>query len=183
MENDEIIRLKNEFRKNIRKLKSGLSDEDKIMKSDAVFASVSGSKAFKNAKVILMYWSLPDEVQTHDAVRSFSSTKKVLLPVVKGDELELKEFRGDKMLSSDNDFGIGEPVGEVFSDLGSIDIVVVPGVAFDKQNNRLGRGRAYYDKLLGSLKAYKIGVCFDFQFFDEVPHDENDIKMDEVIFA
>lgn len=60
-------------------------------------------------------------------------------------------------------------------------MIIVPGVAFDNNNNRLGRGKAYYDKLLKESKSYKVGVCFDFQLIEEVPVDEYDIKMDLII--
>lgn len=59
--------------------------------------------------------------------------------------------------------------------------MVVPGIAFDKENNRLGRGRGYYDKLLKAANAIKVGVCFEFQFFDRIPTEEFDVKMNYVI--
>jgi 5-formyltetrahydrofolate cyclo-ligase len=78
-------------------------------------------------------------------------------------------------------FGIPEPSGELFKDYNEIDLILVPGVAFDIENNRMGRGKAYYDKLLSSLKAFKLGVCFDFQLLQSVPTDEHDIKMDRIL--
>ena len=64
----------------------------------------------------------------------------------------------------------------------SIELVVVPGMAFDKQGHRLGRGKGYYDRLLPKLtNAYKLGVCFPYQYIEEVPTDEHDIRMDEVL--
>ncbi|MDA3778950.1 MAG: 5-formyltetrahydrofolate cyclo-ligase, partial [Bacteroidales bacterium] len=74
-----------------------------------------------------------------------------------------------------------EPIGETFTDYNSIDIIVVPGVAFDDNMNRLGRGKAYYDKLLHNCKAKKIGICFNFQIINKVPVDKHDITMDLVI--
>ena len=79
-------------------------------------------------------------------------------------------------------FGILEPVGELYTDYDSIDMIVVPGVAFDRQGNRLGRGRGYYDKILKETRAAKkVGICFDFQFVEEVPVDELDVRMDLVV--
>jgi 5-formyltetrahydrofolate cyclo-ligase len=183
MENNDIFHQKSELRRKMRKLKQELSDGDKILKSGRLFASVYRHPAFKNAKVVMMYWSLPDEVQTHQFVEEISKTKKVILPVVAGDELELREYRGQEYMKSDNTMGIGEPVGDPFENTGEIDLIIVPGVAFDRSNNRMGRGKAYYDRLLKKVNAYKIGVCFDFQFLDEIPSDENDVKMDEVLRA
>jgi len=78
-------------------------------------------------------------------------------------------------------FGILEPEGESFTELQDIDLIIVPGVAFDKNNNRLGRGKAYYDKLLNYVNCHKYGVCFDFQLVPNVPADQHDVKMDKVI--
>ena len=79
-------------------------------------------------------------------------------------------------------FGILEPTGEVFSDYDNVDAAIIPGMAFDGHGNRLGRGKGYYDRLLPRLtKAYKIGVCFPFQYFDEIPSEEHDVVMDCVV--
>jgi 5-formyltetrahydrofolate cyclo-ligase len=77
--------------------------------------------------------------------------------------------------------GIYEPVGEDYSPDKLINLIIVPGMAFDVNNNRLGRGKAFYDKFLSQTSACKIGVGFDFQLVDELPNTEKDIKMDEVI--
>ena len=75
-----------------------------------------------------------------------------------------------------------EPVGELYTDYDAIDLIVVPGVAFDRHGNRLGRGRGYYDKILKETHvARKVGICFGFQFVEEVPVDELDVRMDLVI--
>lgn len=62
-------------------------------------------------------------------------------------------------------------------------MVIVPGIAFDLNNNRLGRGKAYYDKFLEKINTVKIGLCFDFQIVDKVPIESTDIKMDLVLFG
>ncbi len=69
----------------------------------------------------------------------------------------------------------------MFEEVDKIDLIIVPGIAFDKSLNRLGRGKAYYDKLLKDSKAIKIGVCFDFQLLESVPVDKYDVKMDLII--
>lgn len=103
-------------------------------------------------------------------------------PRITGDELELKVYEGAEYLQQ-NSYGIDEPVGESFSDYSAIDLAIVPGVAFDAQGHRLGRGKGYYDRLLPQLSAYKIGICFPFQLVDDVPTDPFDIAMDEVIYG
>lgn len=77
-------------------------------------------------------------------------------------------------------FGIDEPTGETVTDLSAIDIAIIPGVGFDKQGNRLGRGKGYYDRLLPKLQSYNIGICFSFQVIPAVPVEPFDHPMDEV---
>jgi 5-formyltetrahydrofolate cyclo-ligase len=75
-----------------------------------------------------------------------------------------------------------EPVGTRFTDYAAIDVAVVPGMVFDAQGHRLGRGKGYYDRFLAKLPGvYKIGLCFSWQMVDEVPSEANDITMDEVM--
>mgnify|MGYP001027393104 CR=1 FL=1 len=66
-------------------------------------------------------------------------------------------------------------------DIHLIDLMIIPALAFDKENNRLGRGKGFYDKLLENSNTLKVGVCFPFQFLDKIPTEEFDVKMDYVI--
>lgn len=155
---------------------------------------------WKAARTVLLYHALPDEVNTGALLRD--NEKNILLPVVAGDELELRHYDGRLVEGA---FGIMEPsavMGDtVFSEYEKIDLVVVPGMAFDTSCHRLGRGKGYYDKLFQKIRErctslsltsqnssstingepYKIGICFDFQLLGEVPSEEHDVLMDEVI--
>lgn len=129
----------------------------------------------------MLYHSLKDEVDTHAFIRKWSREKRILLPVVTGDDLELRLYTGPEDLTI-GAYGIEEPTGALFTDYSTIDLIVVPGVAFDRDGNRLGRGKGYYDRLLPRIpSAYKIGICFPFQVVDEVPAEPFDIRMDEII--
>lgn len=177
----DINEQKNNLRKQIRELKKTISDEEKMIQSQQIFNQLIEEDVLNEAKTILLYWSLPDEVNTHLWVIEFSKSKQIILPVVKGSELELRYFTGIEQLEKGNSFGIFEPTGEICSSVENIDLAIIPGLAFDKQNQRLGRGKAFYDKLLNNISIYKIGVCFQFQYFDEIPCDSNDIPMNKVI--
>ncbi len=172
---------KQQLRKKVRTLKAAFSFEQKKIKSDNIFRQMEHDLAFLKAKVVFAYWSMPDEVNTHAFIKKYSATKTILLPVVAGDNLLLRKFNRMDQMKEEGKYGILEPQGDEFTDFHLIDYIIVPGVAFDKYNNRMGRGKAYYDKLLKDLKAKKVGVCFDFQFFDNVPIDQYDIGMDTII--
>ena len=172
---------KKRLRNKIRQLKQEISLEEKMSRSQLIWKNLEGSDFFKNSDVIVFYWSMDDEVHTHEFIKKWAGQKTILLPCVKGDDLELKSFAGMPSMQPGALFGIPEPIGPAFELFSSIDLLIIPGVAFDKQCNRMGRGKAYYDKLLKTTTAMKAGVCFDFQLFDKVPVEEHDIRMDTVI--
>lgn len=149
--------------------------------SAEILAALEAHPAFGAANTVLLYYSLPDEVDTHEFVQKWSREKRILLPVVVGDDLELRIYTGPEDLSTGS-YGIEEPTGELFTNYAAIDFIAVPGVAFDGNGNRLGRGKGYYDRLLPHIPAaYKAGICFPFQLVEEVPAEPFDIRMDEII--
>ena len=137
---------------------------------------------FQQAGTVLLYWSMEDEVQTHDFVNRWYEKKRLLLPCVDGDDLRLRQYTGPECLKAGEQFGIGEPTGPEFTELEQVELIIVPGVAFDRKGNRMGRGRGFYDRLLKSTpKAFKVGVGFDFQLLDTIPTEPFDVPMDVVI--
>lgn len=133
---------------------------------------------------ILLYHSLPDEVETHALIRTLHAEgKKVLLPTVVDDRLELHQYTGEQALSTGASYGIQESSGELFTDYGSIDLAIIPGMAFTKEGDRLGRGKGYYDRLLPQLSCPLIGIAFPFQMLPSIPCEPHDIRMEEVITA
>lgn len=172
---------KKQLRKQIRERKKEFSLSEKIELSRPIFEKIEKEELFKEAKVVLLYYSMDDEVYTHDFVGKHYKTKTILLPCVDGDDLILRQYLGIESMKAGEQFGILEPVGKEFNDLEKIDLMIIPGVAFDKEKNRLGRGRGFYDRLLKTVNATKIGVCFDFQIVEQVPTEDFDVKMDVVI--
>jgi 5-formyltetrahydrofolate cyclo-ligase len=97
--------------------------------------------------------------------------------------MTIHEYLGPDSLLPSEPYGILEPTTPELSIINcQLSIVIVPGMAFDKQGHRLGRGKGYYDRFLSRVpNIYKIGVCFPFQLVESVPSEETDILMDEVI--
>lgn len=174
---------KKELRKQIRAAKQAVPFCEKLQRSVGIMQQVELLPRFIEAETVLLYWSMSDEVQTHDFVNRWYDKKRLLLPCVDGDDLRLRQYTGPECLQAGEQFGIGEPTGPEFTDLDKVQLIIVPGVAFDRQGNRMGRGRGFYDRLLKSTpNAYKVGVAFDFQMIDIVPTEPFDVPMDEVIF-
>lgn len=181
---------KHELRQQIRQLKRQFTPQQLEEQSLPIITRLRSRLA--DAEVVLAYYSLPDEVNTHHLINELLSVgKKVLLPKVVDDEkMEWYPYTSEKPLKLGK-FGIGEPdvteersfchLADVTTE-SSLCYVLVPGLAFDGAGHRLGRGRGYYDRFLAAHpEIYKIGVCFDFQKVREVPVDEFDIPVDEVI--
>jgi 5-formyltetrahydrofolate cyclo-ligase len=173
---------KAEIRKQIRALKRAMTLDEKLRRSDVIMHQLEQTPQFGTSKVVLLYWSMDDEVQTHAFVEKWYSDKVLLLPCVQGDDLVLRQYTGPDCMVAGEQFGIGEPSGKEWTDLDAIGMIAVPGVAFDHSNNRMGRGRGFYDRLLKTTPhAAKIGLAYSFQMMDEIPVEPHDVPMDLII--
>ena len=179
--NKHIITRKTELRKEIADLKKQISPEQKLQEARAVFSKVETLSEFKSAENILLYWSTSDELSTHEIIEKWSNRKQIILPTVVGDKLILKSYMPGQNMKK-GVLGIWEP-DTVDNFTENIDLMIIPGIAFDSDKNRLGRGKAFYDRFLANKHLVKIGVGFDLQLLSHIPSEKSDIKMDKVITA
>ena len=180
--------MKNKLRKSIKALKAEYSDAELAALSQSIVGKVLADADVRNAQTIAAYYSLPDEVCTHQLLdKLIAMGKTVLLPAIVGDEIELRQYTPNSL--HPGAYGIPEPVIQPFSlptgegqGGATTDVILVPGMAFDLQGNRLGRGKGYYDRLLQAMpNTIKIGICFPFQLLPAIPTTPHDIKMTKVI--
>ena len=170
-----VIPTKQELRKAILESILKQKEDESSFKSRVIREKFLALPVFRKAKTILFYASIKGEVDTFAMIKeALALGKKVLLPVVKKEEERIVPVA----LTSLNGltrgaYGIPEPAvsGATEEALNKIDLVVVPGVAFDRKNNRLGRGAGYYDRFLSELPATtpRIGLAFDVQIVDVLP--------------
>lgn len=170
---------KADIRKKIKDLRIMLNEAEKMAAADAVFSRVEESAAFQLAERILMYHSLPDELSTLKFLDKWKKLKKFYLPRVNGVNLELLPY--DESRLEIGSFHIEEPRGNDTHPVEEMEVIIVPGVAFDRKGRRLGRGKGFYDRLLQTAKAIKIGVGYEFQLLEEIPAEPHDVAMDYVI--
>lgn len=170
---------KSEIRRNIRRLRMMLSDVEKEQAAAEVFSRLENTAAFMMADNILIYHSLPDELQTISFLRKWSDKKHFYLPRVNGVNLDLLPYVESELRRGAYD--IEEPSGSDTADVDDIDLMIIPAVAFDRKGNRLGRGKGFYDRLLATTNATKIGVGYEFQLYDELPSEKHDVPMNIVI--
>lgn len=174
---------KHTLRQIIKERKKKFSIDELIIQSVDITLQLEKHHLYRTARAILLYNSMPDEVNTHGLIASLHTQGRcVLLPRMKNDEeLELVSYQGQHNLRVSNRFNILEPEGEPFTEYDSIDLAIIPGMAFTLDGERLGRGKGYYDRLLAKMpNVYKLGLCFPFQILDAIPTDKNDVLMDEV---
>ena len=156
--------------------------------SRSIAKALLGREEFQKADRVLVYLSKEGEVGTdHMLGRAFELGKHVCVPVVdrENGELRISELSGPETRFRLGAFGVREPEEQDlnFVPPDKIDLVVVPGLAFDRQGGRIGYGKGYYDRLLICLGAHvpRIALAFDFQVLDTVPQNETDIRVDVVI--
>ena len=175
---------KKELRKWVAERKAACEPTQRAEWSQAVCERVLRTEVWAAAKVVLLYHSLPDELDTALLLKEgMKAGKQVLLPVVVGDELELRVYEHEEAMRR-GPFGILEPTGRRLpeTEYDRVDLVIVPGLAFDSRGYRLGRGKGYYDRLLPKLRnACKVGVCWPVQWVEQVPCEVYDVRMDVVI--
>lgn len=172
---------KKELRQQIKQLKGMTPVAVRKVEADMVFNTIRTMPVWQQAQHILCYWSLPDELPTHESVNQWlADGKNIYLPRVKGDDLEIVPYHGAQSLDDNNKFHIGEPVGEDV-DPSCLELIIVPAVALDAKRNRLGRGKGFYDRLLSTTHCPTIGVACDFQLVDEVPVEPHDRPLDCVV--
>ncbi len=177
MSNQQKINI----RRKVRAELNLLTDEQKKSQSADVFLQLENYTEFRNAKTILLFWSLPDEVCSHDFIEKWHTEKQILLPVVVDNDLILRKYNGICSIAK-GAFNILEPIGDDFTDFEDIDLAIIPGVAFTAKGARTGRGKGFYDRFLPKISATKIGICFAEQIVDDIPCEVWDVKMDKVIF-
>lgn len=170
---------KKTLRQQIRTLKKEHSQEELRTQSETILQKLSAHPRFLQAEKVMLYASLPDEVQTLDFIETWRHRKTIILPTVVGDDIIPVEL-AENVAFAEGDFHIPEPQNHPYT--GGFDLIVVPGMAFDSNGHRLGRGRGYYDRFLAQhLDVHTIGICFDFQMFPEIPSEPHDKIIDEVI--
>ena len=182
--------MKDAVRKEIRGKAKSYSELEKSRKSGIIKTRLFNEEVFKKAKVVMFYVSLKDEVDTLSMIdETLKAGKRVCVPVVlkKEKRLMVSEVKDRVDDLESGHFGIYEPKRDRVKEvpLEDIDLVIVPGVAFDDSNARLGRGAGYYDAFLCRLpkKTKTIGLAFDFQIVKSLPKTPRDIPVQKIITA
>lgn len=143
----------------------------------SVCRAVASSRVWQDARNVMLYMPLGDEVD----LRCLLDTpgKTFYVPRVCGDDIQVCRYGGAAGMSAGS-FGILEPEGEALTDISCLDLILVPGVAFTMDGGRLGRGRGYYDRFLAGCRCPSFGIAFPEQILEELPLEKHDIRLSGV---
>ena len=173
--------MKNLLKDSILNKRNSLTKEKIIEKSEKIKSSLFNLQPYKQSKTPMFFVSFNSEVNTHDIIRESLGRKTIVVPKVAHHEIEpsiIIDF--DNLI--EGKLGILEPIEVMQIAYKNIDLVLVPGIAFDKEGHRIGYGFGYYDKFLRKVpKAVKIGLCFDFQVVDRIPREAHDVPVDFIV--
>lgn len=184
---DELGRRKQEIRTAAHAARKAQADKEGVSKK--ITDTVIGLPEYQSAHCIMWYVDVRAEARTRQALPdAVGSGKKIVIPFCVDGELELFHLESMDELS-EGMYGILEPREEL-RDVASkrvpveeLDLILVPGVAFDAVGGRTGHGKGYYDKLLENARADTplVSLAFQCQIFDEIPMQSHDIYMDKVV--
>jgi 5-formyltetrahydrofolate cyclo-ligase len=178
--------MKKSLREQFLTKRKELSKSEVKKKSPQIQHRLFSLMRYRTAKNILFYVSIDNEVDTHDMIKeSLARGKTVLVPKT---DTTKKTCCISNLLSWDElspgAYSILEPRQECIREvpISSVELIIVPGVAFDLHGNRLGHGGGYYDRLLKTaIKAHSIGLAFEFQILKSLPVEEHDEKVEMIV--
>ncbi|GAA0818205.1 5-formyltetrahydrofolate cyclo-ligase [Clostridium tertium] len=174
------------LRNKILEIRDSLNNNEKELMDNKIFNELINTDLYKRAINIFIYISFSNEINTRNIIeKAFKDKKNVFIPkVYKNDKL----MKAIKLNSIDelkkNSMGILEPIDDSnYIEKENIDLIVVPGVVFDKECNRIGYGGGYYDRYLKDIKSKenKIALAYDLQIVDKIESEVHDIKVDYII--
>ncbi len=180
--------MKQTLKQEIFQKRKSLSKEELKEKSLKIKENLYSLDEFKKAKNIMFYVSFGSEVGTRDIIKELLAKKErtIVVPYVVENYpiLQLSELKNFDWLEVKT-FGILEPKELYIREFNyeKLDLVIVPGIVFDKKGHRIGYGHGYYDKFLKTVKkdVKNIGLAFELQVVDEIPEEEHDVPVDCVV--
>lgn len=175
---------KTALREKIRRQKRAMTEEDIVRRSEKLSELFVASSAYQNAKTIYGYLPYNQEVRTVPMLeQALKDGKRVAVPKVYGDTMRFLYIEDFSQVEKGY-AGIPEPIfdGPVAEDQTAL--VLMPGLAFTKNGDRMGYGGGFYDRFLAEEPSHPtLALCYDFQIFESLPTEEFDIPVDTVLWA
>lgn len=179
-----LIQLKEELRQRMKTRLDSLNQEEYQDFNGVLYRNFIKLAIVKRAKNIMIYYSVRNEVKTEAIINYLLKTgKTVALPVCTPERDLNAAVINDLCQLQPSVFGLMEPGPEAaLLEPDLLDLIVVPGVAFDERGYRLGHGAGYYDRFLSKmLNSFKLGLAYDFQIVSKIPVESHDIGMNGIL--
>jgi len=178
--------IKKEIRQKLRAEMAAISPAELHERSIQACSRLAQTPEYARSEIIMVFLSLPTEVDTTSLVlQAWRDRKRVLAPKVSWEQRRMLPIQIDSLSDdlSESVLGIREPADGVPIPLANIDMVIVPGLGFDLQGNRLGRGRGFYDRFLAhrDWAGIACGLALQNQVLDSVPTTEHDMKIQMLV--
>ncbi|MFH1012428.1 MAG: 5-formyltetrahydrofolate cyclo-ligase [Candidatus Peregrinibacteria bacterium] len=174
------MKTKNEIRQKALKTRNGLPPDLRREKSGKIAQALESLEEFKRAHDVLFYYAVGSEVETKPLIEKYLKEKRLYLPAIQNENEFHAVSTGTALHLTKGQKGIPEPQGG--GEAKTLDLILVPGVAFDQKGGRLGTGKGYYDRFLKRYPhALKIGLAYREQMVENVPQDPYDVPVDRII--
>ncbi|MGQ0669526.1 MAG: 5-formyltetrahydrofolate cyclo-ligase [Actinomycetota bacterium] len=178
-----LRRQKNELRAQVRAVRDAIPPLERVRSSDEIERRLFSLPEIREAGTVMCFASFGAEVSTEDIIgRLIGEGCRVALPRVVGGEIEAAPYRpGDPVVVAP--FGAAEPQGDAALPPEEVDVVITPGLAFDRDGYRVGYGGGFYDRFFRRTRgdALRVGICFAVQLVDAVPHGPADERVDLLV--
>lgn len=176
-------RRKRALRSGSRSRRDPLPPQERAEKSAKITDRLLGLPEVRAARTVMLFWSFGSEVETGEMIEGLAAMgKELALPRVEGTDIIATHYRpGDPVREAW--FGAREPLDTRLLSPMEIDVVVTPGLAFDRAGHRLGYGGGFYDRFLRRVRpdAFKVAVAFDLQLLDKVPSRSDEVPVDAIV--
>jgi len=169
-----IVGEKQSLRVEARRFLTGLENSRIRAAGRKILGHLGQWDPWRQALTVCAFSALPSEP---DILTPWPSEKKIILPRVSGSIVSLHHVEGPHCLAAGS-FGILEPLAHTPPAMAKADIILVPGLAFDRSGQRLGRGGGYYDRLLEGFEGLRVGVCFEELVRERIPVESHDEGVD-----
>nr|XP_025855863.1 5-formyltetrahydrofolate cyclo-ligase isoform X1 [Vulpes vulpes] len=192
-----VSSAKRSLRAELKQRLRAMSAEERLRQSRLLTQKVIAHSQYQKSKRISIFLSMHDEIETEEIIRDiFQQGKTCFIPryQFRSNHMDMVKLASPEEISSlpKTSWNIHQPgedeIREEALSTGGLDLIFMPGLGFDKHGNRLGRGRGYYDAYLRrclqqqDMPPYTMALAFREQICPQVPVDENDMKVDEVLY-
>ncbi|MCD6109245.1 5-formyltetrahydrofolate cyclo-ligase [bacterium] len=177
------VKTKEELRTEISKKKHQIPATKKEKFDNQIYKNITGLPEWKKAKKVFIYISMKDEVDTRALIKNYLGKKIIIVPKshTKFNKLTLHEIKSFDDTEKGS-YSIMEPKSHTrIITPEEVDLVIIPGIVFDKNGHRIGYGKGYYDRLTKHLTCHKIGLAYKVQIVNNIPAQKHDVPVDTLV--